>query len=185
MTLKTDCASALSFLFGHGFQLQSVLTEGVPYLSRAEESDVVLDFQARKKAREQTRTRDGIRLDGNDPSRADDLRFLSRVRREVMAWACQTPHGEYLDILPTGYGTVHYDGYGLNSFQRRLVHELIQDEHPDLRSISQRHLIRIVWRDPQREAIREQEEQDEFNEIMNRQIGCRWLVEAMCPNVDE
>jgi poly(A)-specific ribonuclease len=68
---------------------------------------------------------------------------------------------------------------GFNAFQKRLVHQLVRAEFPDLVTITQPGYIQI------RQFNREQEEQiikakmQAFNEKVQRQIGLRYLIEGM------
>ena len=165
----------------NGFQLQAALTRGVPYLSRPEEDQAVLAFEDRRDRRKY----DTIRLDKNHPEHSRDLRFLTRVRSEVFTWTCQKIETPFWNIAPAGHGLPGYNGRGLNGFQKRLVHQLIRDEHKDLVSTDKGEFIQITRHVDDNQTACEDAEHDSFLESLDTQIGLRWLAEAICPNADE
>lgn len=67
----------------------------------------------------------------------------------------------------------------LNNFQKRLVHQLIEVEYPSLVTISRPDFIQIIDYDEDREkAVREQR-MTRAQERAWKQIGFRWIVEAL------
>jgi hypothetical protein len=68
---------------------------------------------------------------------------------------------------------------GLNKFQKLLVHQLVRAEFPKLRTISRDTFIQIIAFDQQREDANKQRQQKRLDEQISRQIGLRWLFEAM------
>ena len=80
--------------------------------------------------------------------------------------------------------TPGYNGRGLNGFQKRLVHQLVRAEFPDVVSLSKQDFIQLIPFDQRREDAQLQRKMAWFENNLARQIGVRWLAEAMCPNVD-
>lgn len=68
---------------------------------------------------------------------------------------------------------------GLNNYQKRLVHELVRAEFPKLISISRVTFVQVTAYDAEREDAIRQSRMKRFEEQLSRQIGFRWLVEAM------
>lgn len=68
---------------------------------------------------------------------------------------------------------------GLNNYQKRLVHQLVQVEHPGLVTISRPGYIQVVAYSKEREDALQTSRMSAFEERLKRQIGLRWLVEAM------
>jgi hypothetical protein len=68
---------------------------------------------------------------------------------------------------------------GLNNYQKRLVHQLVQVEHPELVTMSRPGYIQIVAYNKEREAALVNSRMEAFEERLKKQIGLRWLVEAM------
>lgn len=60
------------------------------------------------------------------------------------------------------------------------MHQLIRAEHPDLVSISRPGFIQIVKYDEKREDGIKKQKMEAFKEKVARQVGLRWIVEAMC-----
>ena len=85
----------------------------------------------------------------------------------------------FLNIAPVGYERPDYRGQGLNNFQKALVHQYIRAEHPDLATYSRPGFVQIVAYDKAREDADQQHRDRIFEHRLVRQIGLRWLVEAI------
>ena len=68
---------------------------------------------------------------------------------------------------------------GFNNYQRRLVHQLLRAEHPELTLIPQPGFIQIKYIDQNLEDKILKARLEAFHERVKRQIGIRWFVEAM------
>ena len=68
---------------------------------------------------------------------------------------------------------------GFNNYQRRLVHQLLRAEHPELTLIPQPGFIQIKYIDQNVEDKIAKARLEAFHERVRRQIGIRWFVEAM------
>ncbi|KAL8775326.1 MAG: hypothetical protein Q9209_000333 [Squamulea sp. 1 TL-2023] len=164
---------AMQFLYRHNFRMEGPFHSGVHYLSRAEESE-------ERQIETQLRSRDeGPKV---QPAAGDtvSLEFLRRVRREVIAWKSRTTATpEFLNIAPVGHDQPPYPDRGLNNYQKLLVHEYIRTDHPDLATASRQGFVQITARDQERQDAEKQQRAKSFEERMARQVGLRWLVEAM------
>lgn len=78
-----------------------------------------------------------------------------------------------------------YNGRGLNGYQKRLVHQLVRAEFPDVVSLSKQDFVQLIPFDQEREDAQLQRKMAWFGNNLARQIGARWLAEAICSNVDE
>jgi poly(A)-specific ribonuclease len=167
-------SGAAEFLLGVGFKFDLPFTSGVPYLSR----DEAQLADERATARNDRSSFTDIEI---KPEDVQALEFLKRVRSEVDGW------------LKTGQPSAHSVVIGpletnedanpeLNRFERRLVHQIVRAEYPDLVSIPNRGLVRVSRLDPEREEYIKAQRKREVQERIVRQTGFRWIVEALCGN---
>ena len=68
---------------------------------------------------------------------------------------------------------------GLNGYQRRLVHQLVRAEYPDFVTVSRSGFIQIIAYDKGREDAIKVSKMKVFEGKLARQVGLRWVVEAM------
>ena len=85
----------------------------------------------------------------------------------------------FINISTTRYSDRSSPERGLNNYQKRLVHQLIHAEYPDLVTISRPDFVQVMAFEKQREEIVQKNKNDAFEERLANQIGLRWLVEAM------
>ena len=85
----------------------------------------------------------------------------------------------FLNIAAIGGETMNPTTRGLNNYQKRLVHQLVRAEYPKLVSVGRPTFIQISAKDTEREDIIQRNRAKWFEEQLSRQIGLRWLVEAM------
>ncbi|KAL8873587.1 MAG: hypothetical protein Q9174_000979 [Haloplaca sp. 1 TL-2023] len=166
-------SGAVGFLLSQGFRMEGPYVDGVPYFSRIEEVEA-RRLEARR------RDRAGIaNIQIQDGDVATAL-FMERVRREVDGWKNDLlPMYNFLNIAPVGFEQPEYRGQGLNNFQKALIHQYIRAEHPDLATYSRPGFVQIVAYDKAREDADEQYRNKMFEQRLVRQIGLRWLVEAI------
>ena len=67
----------------------------------------------------------------------------------------------------------------MNNFQKRLVHQLVHAEYPGFATIGRPGFIQIVAYDKEQEEEQQKARAAVFEGRLKRQIGLRWLVEAM------
>ncbi|KAF2821557.1 CAF1-domain-containing protein [Ophiobolus disseminans] len=164
-------SGAITFLLGCGFDMAKPFTHGVQYLSRQEAA-------AAKQA-----TWD--RLDNKNPPAdmllkkgdVESLDFMRRVREAITTW--KTTTSESLAIT-THTGLKDRPAVPvITRFEKRLVHQLVRAEFPDLVSIGRAECIRIVDHDPVREADNNRRIKNRVKEQIARQTGFRWIFEAL------
>ena len=171
-------SGACDFLLNHGFDLSVPFNHGVPYLSRAESKE------ARQKHAKRN-DKSAIAEIQIKPTEIESLAFLARVRREINEWLTSRKLETmgYVNIGKQGADDVIKDTSEppeeLSRFEKRLVHQLVRAEYPDLVTISKRACIQIVRFDKEREDQIAQDRKKELEERINRQKGFRWVIEAL------
>ena len=60
------------------------------------------------------------------------------------------------------------------------MHQLVRAEYPDFVSISRAGFVQIMKYDEKREDSIKKQKMEVFKEKVTRQVGLRWVVEAMC-----
>ncbi|KAL6717015.1 hypothetical protein ACLMJK_004929 [Lecanora helva] len=165
-------SSAVEFLLGVGFRVDGPFREGVPYLSREEEA------RARAVAahKRDKNNYEDIYVKVGD---TEAFEFIDRVRNEVKQWQNQGMPAGFFNVTPID------NSRGLNGFQKRLVHQLIRTEFPDIVSLSKMDFIQLLPFDQRREDAVAQRKDLWFEQNLARQTGLRWVAEALCPGVDE
>ena len=85
-----------------------------------------------------------------------------------------------MNVSPVGYANQNMSTRrGFNNFQKRLIHQIVQDEYPDLVSIGSSGFVQVIPRDEERERAKQESRNRAFEEKLTHQIGLRWLAEAM------
>jgi len=64
------------------------------------------------------------------------------------------------------------------------VHQLIRQEYPDLVSVGKGEFIQLIPYDQEYERVKQDRKSEWFERTLTSQIGLRWVVEAMCPDID-
>ena len=90
---------------------------------------------------------------------------------------------DYLNIAPEGHEKPNANSKGLNRYQKRLVHQLIRAEYPELVSISRAEFIQVVKYDKTREEGQVERKRRGLERTLMQQIGLRWVVEVICNNI--
>jgi poly(A)-specific ribonuclease len=85
------------------------------------------------------------------------------------------------DYVNIGPPTVSPDGSGtgLTSFQKRLVHQTIESEYPQLITRGKRTFVQIEQRNDNAESLQAASHQDTFTRQVIDQVGLRWIIEAL------
>lgn len=169
-------SGAGEFLMKVGFDMNKPFRDGVPYLSRAEARQARQRFEKRQQ-------RSAIADIQVKPTEIETLAFMERVRSEVQAWIksknANTP--DYLNIAPVG-NDVLVDGEipgEMTRFEKRLVHQVVRAEFPELVTISKSNFIQVVKFDKEREDRISVERRERFEAQIDRQKGFRWIIEAL------
>lgn len=164
-------SGAVSFLLSNGFDMSKPFTQGVQYLSREEAA------LAKQKTWD--------RLDNKNPPadmqlKAEDvesLDFMRRAREAIAQW--MKTKSTSLDITTnTGYSQCSVTP-SISRFEKRLVHQLVRAEFPQLVTIGRSECVRIVYFDAEREAENTRRIKHRVKEQIARQTCFRWVFEAL------
>ncbi|TKA82653.1 hypothetical protein B0A55_00759 [Friedmanniomyces simplex] len=161
-------SGAVGFLLKSGFDLGRPFYRGVPYLSRSEAKEA-RDKHAKRQDKSALAD---IQI---KPTETESLAFLERVRSEITGWLTSPTAAatNYVNIAPVGAETFQ-DGDAseeLSRFEKRLVHQLVRAEYPELVSVSKRGFIQVIRYDKEREDKITADRKREMNERVNRQKG--------------
>ncbi|KAK2879521.1 hypothetical protein FQN49_000795 [Arthroderma sp. PD_2] len=165
-------SSAVAFLMSHGFRMESIFTEGVPYISQKEEQDV------KDRVMRGNSTISPINL---NTLGADQAEFIKLVRQDVKEWTEKDdPKDSYLNIpRPAGITTANRLPRELDNYQKRLVHQIIKSEFPGYVTMGKKSFVQIIPYDKEREAkIAEKKLLRARSNIAN-QKGFSWVIEAL------
>ncbi|CZR66890.1 related to poly(A)-specific ribonuclease [Phialocephala subalpina] len=164
----TFAASASGFLLKNGFDFGKVFKEGVTYLSRDEEINLLEDYKER--ANHNAKIPDMIVA----PDAHDTLEFLRLARKTVSGWVKEAnPEFTFVNVAsPSG---------PLNGYQRRLVHQLIRNEFPGLRTFARNDgsFMQVEKLNLERELAYQKSRETAFLGKIARQTGMRWIFEAL------
>ncbi|KAF4177482.1 hypothetical protein CNMCM8694_000231 [Aspergillus lentulus] len=171
-------SSAIEFLLENKFSIDSILKQGVQYLSREEETQAIANAIER---RDRVATHTSIDVKETEH---ESLDFLKAVRRLVDDWlALGATREEYLNIPPPTRLGVSQSSKplpsALNRFQKRLVHQLIEVEYPSLVTISRPDFIQIINYNEERERSVREQRVTRVRERTWKQTGFRWVAEAL------
>lgn len=171
-------SGACTFLLNNGFDLGAPFANGVQYLSREEAErakQLAWDRLDKKKPIED------LQLKAED---VDSLDFLRRIREAITKWRASST--SYLEVTThTGFKEQQLVP-AISRFEKRLVHQLVRAEFPDLVSMGRADCVRIIDFDPVREADNTRRIKSRIKEQIIRQTGFRWVFEALAQggNVD-
>lgn len=166
-------SGAVEFLLGVGFKIDLPFTSGVPYLSHPEAKLA----EERAAARQDKSNFADIQLKAED---TESLELLRVVRLAISEWK---KTGEpSLNSFVIGPPLIHGDNHAseeLSRFERRLIHQLVRADYPELVTIPYKGLIRIAKFDQEREDYIKAQRSKESKERIIRQTGFRWIVDAL------
>jgi poly(A)-specific ribonuclease len=169
-------SGACSFLLGCGFDLGAPFARGVQYLSREEAE------RAKQTAWDRLENRNPIPDLQLKESDVESLDFLRRVRAAIVKWKAST--SSMVEITThTGFAeqpTIPV----ITRFEKRLVHQLVRAEFPELVSMGRQDCVKIIPLDPEREAENMRRIKNRVKEAIVRQSGFRWIFEALVKGGD-
>jgi poly(A)-specific ribonuclease len=135
----TNISTAVDFLLRNGFHFDRPYTYGVPYLSRKDEVDINAAWIATDKQKAALT---------DMPIKDEDTVLINYVRASVEKWQKQPAltRESYLNIPDTSDGGVRYTPASqiLNRYQIRLVHQIVRNEYPVLKTTGKGHFIQIT-----------------------------------------
>ncbi|KAG4430903.1 hypothetical protein IFR05_013615 [Cadophora sp. M221] len=164
----TFSTSACDFLNKNGFDFGKVFKEGVPYLSRDEEEERRAEHSQR--ANKNASIPDIV----VGPDDLSTLEFSRLARKTIKDWFSDpTPDMSFVNI-----GS---DAGALNGFQRRLVHQLVRNEFPTLRTFPRNdgYFMQVEHLDVKKEEEFQKRKDARFNTLIAKQKGLRWIFEAL------
>ncbi|KLJ06265.1 hypothetical protein EMPG_10306 [Blastomyces silverae] len=172
---------AVEFLIKNGFRMEAPFVEGLPYLSRLEEK---LAMTKLAESENITAKIADIKPENMDP---ESHAFVAEVRGLIDSWIDEIgDKEEYLNIPePSGLengtmaGPLESWRFALNSYQKRLVHQLVRAEYPSFVSISRKTFVQIIPYNKQREEYIRVDKWRALRERIAQQMGFRWIVEGM------
>jgi poly(A)-specific ribonuclease len=169
-----DISTAVDFLLRNAFHFDRPYTHGVPYLSRKDEVDINAAWIARDK---QMTTLTDM------PIKDEDAVLINYVRASVEKWQKQPAltRESYLNIPDTSDGGVRYTPASqiLNRYQIRLVHQIVRNEYPVLKTTGKGHFIQITPFDDARDTNEKLQQARYRERDISRAIEFRWLIEAI------
>lgn len=164
---------AITFLLENGFRFDKPFSRGVQYLSRDEAAE------AKERAYNRIDKKnifDDLQLKETD---VESLDFVRRVREAITEW--KTTGNQSLVITThTGLDLELQPGYPvITRFEKRLAHQLVRAEFPDLVTLSKQDCIRVIHFDEVREQENKEYQKKKVKEQIEKQTGFRWVVEAL------
>ncbi|KAL1961158.1 hypothetical protein VTO42DRAFT_3103 [Malbranchea cinnamomea] len=171
-------SSAVEFLMLNGFRMEAPFTDGIPYLSREEEE------KAKRQLRERQARKAMISDIAADQLDEDAVAFLNRTREQInhCIRSGKFKREGYVNVPPAeelGSGSGHSGHFTLNNYQKRLVHQLVRAEFPDLVSLGKSTFVQILPYDKKREDGAQESRLKALGRRMSRQMGFRWIIEAL------
>lgn len=180
----TFSSGALEFLFRNGYDLKENFSRGMSYLTPDEAIAAKQNAYNRLE-----RNLEDIQLDPGDQEALD---LLEDLRKEITFWK----DGKSEELYIVAQDHVITDGrkkriatrkpsddepsVELSRFERRLIHQLVRAEFPELVTIGGRdNNVKIIYRDACREKEFLRKKKHAVKEQIKRQTGFRWIVDAM------
>jgi poly(A)-specific ribonuclease len=164
-------SGAVAFLREHGFDMNMPFTKGVSYLSRDEAA------RARQMAYDRidrTNVIADIQLKDTD---VDSLDFVRRAREAITNWKA----GNFMGLEITSHtGLKNQPALtSISNFEKRLVHQLVRAEFPDVVAMGRADHIKIIDYDAVRESEHARRQKNRVKDQIVGQTGFRWVIEAM------
>ncbi|KAL1606598.1 hypothetical protein SLS60_004003 [Paraconiothyrium brasiliense] len=170
-------SGAATFLLNHGFDLGASFARGVQYLSREEAHD------AQQRMNERLDRKPEVEDMQLKPGDVQSLDFVRRVREAINVW--KTSKDDYRLEITTHTGLLNPSlNMAISQFEKRLVHQLVRAEFPDLVTIGRQECIRIIVYDEQRDEENKRHIKNRVKEQIAKQTGFRWVFEALAADGD-
>ncbi|KAK0647316.1 Uncharacterized protein DIS24_g7816 [Lasiodiplodia hormozganensis] len=167
-------SGAAEFLLSVGFKMDLPMTKGVPYLSREEAKETM---KLTHKRWDKSTIAD-VQLKEDE---VQSLEFVNKVRTAIDTWKeTGKPFPDLLNIVSTNPVGVQPTYPELGNFEKRLVHQLVRAEYPDLITVSKPQSIQIKPFDEEREKGFLKRRKNNLDRQIERQTGFRWIIEALC-----
>ncbi|KAF2497798.1 CAF1-domain-containing protein [Lophium mytilinum] len=166
-------SGACQFLLSHGFKMDLPFTKGVPYLSRDETK---LAKQLAYAKLDKASIADIVLKDNE----VQAIAFMGNVREAISQWKKNEMRGRLYITSTVGQKYFNSDEpASISNFEKRLVHQLVRAEFPDLNTISRPDRILVVPLDAEREANHRRMRKKNIKKDIDHRVGFRWVVEAL------
>ena len=166
--------AAVDFLIRNGFDFDLPYTQGVPYLSRKDEHDIRAAWLARDLEKATL---------SDMPIKEADAVLIDHIRSSVKQWQEEpaSTRESHLNIPNTSEGGEHYASASqiLNRYQIRLVHQIVRNEYPKLKTTGKGHFIQITPFDDKRDLNERLQQARYRDRDISRAVEFRWLIEAI------
>jgi poly(A)-specific ribonuclease len=180
-------AVAVEFLLRNNFSFGQSLSAGVRYLSRAEEAEAMVIAE--------TKT---LKMNFEDIVLSDHdieaLELVEEVRTEISNWTSTGRPNSYTLTIRSRKSVKMWSesrhnirvppDLELTSFDRRLIHQLVRTEFPELRTMTKSGNIIVVRYDAKRESDAATSRLKKAKRMVQENIGFRWIVEALFCGAD-
>ncbi|KAN0072873.1 Ribonuclease H-like domain containing protein [Elaphomyces granulatus] len=167
-------SSAIEFLLRNNFRMQAVYEEGIPYISRQEEALAITKTLERNHRIVRTK----IDIQASDH---ESVEFLDGIRREINAWLSdEKATDDFLNIPPPrSRNEPRSPSEKLSTYQRKLIHQVVEIEYPSLVTDTKQSFIQISHHNEvKRGAVNERRLKRTEHHVL-KQMGFRWIVEAI------
>ncbi|CAI6337072.1 unnamed protein product [Periconia digitata] len=167
-------SGAASFLLENGFDLGAPFAKGVQYLSREEAEwakQAAFDRHDGKTVIEDVQLK---------PEEVDSIDFVRRAREAITNWVKNPGQIRILHITShTGLPSPPQE-QSILRFEKRLVHQLVRADFPQLVTIGNKDFsVRVVRYNAAREEENTRRMKNRTMESISRQTGFRWVFEAL------
>jgi poly(A)-specific ribonuclease len=169
-------SSAVEFLLRNNFSFDLPLHNGVQYLSRVEEAEAIQKANERLDFRNRF---EDIQLTERD---VDALDFITKVRGEIDDWVQSKV--VFPRTITIGSKTKHWRDLNpgdadLSPFERRLVHQLVRADYPQLTTISRADAVAVTYFDKHRDDRHKRLQTKRASRKITSHVGFRWIIEAL------
>lgn len=175
----TFSSSSIHFLQSFGFNLQTCVTDGVTYLSRAEQAKAIFDYGKRI---ERLANPTAQLIATIDPYNHEVIAFVRHATNEIQAWI----DGVAVGTATTDYVNVDIPGGDQTRYYQKLMYDLIRAKFTGYRTYHPHAALFMTVEKvrPQREAAIAAGKQTVFEAALKKETGFRWIIEALSPGGD-
>ncbi|KIX04539.1 uncharacterized protein Z518_05409 [Rhinocladiella mackenziei CBS 650.93] len=163
-------SGAISFLMRNGFSIDRPLLQGVHYLSRQEQDQIRKNLIEAQQAR------------ANIPDmilKEEDSVLVDHIKQSIKQWQelpkdqqetyINIPAEDANDPIPSA----------LNRYQVRLIHQIVRNEYPSLRTQGMGHFVQITSPTVEQQANQKEIQEQMLEREVGKAVGFRWIVEAI------
>ncbi|KAF8466616.1 CAF1 family ribonuclease-domain-containing protein [Kalaharituber pfeilii] len=154
-------SSTLAFLANNGFDFNTQLRQGVPYLTREEEKNIRATWQE-----EETGKQRPTPIDPSLQQFADDcIKALEEWENDPDA--------------PWDFINITTDRNLMSNYQRLIVHQIVKTRFPKLQSVGKSTFVCVTRANEEMINKRKAESEELFNQQLDSAIGLRHIVDEL------